>query len=154
MATIVLNESAPADLNGVSLANAELDAFPYETTDPEVIANATAHPWLDVEVEEQPELAYASEAALDPKEDPLSAQNERALSVNDPDAVREVEEGKARTTASVAVESGLDQNESEFVGKTAVTTAASDVQEPVVEAPAPVKPEEQSSFNFNGGENS
>lgn len=150
MAKIVLNESAPADLNSVSLGNAELDEFPYETTNPEVLANATAHPWLDVEADEQEEVVYTAPDALDPKEDPLSAQNERALSVNDPDAIRAVEEAKAEAKAPVALESGLDQNEVEFVGKVAVTTAAVDVQEPVVEAPVE---EPQQPFNFNSGEN-
>ena len=62
MATIVLHEDAPRDEKITFLIAGETFSTPHDTNDPEIVAAAHAHPWLDVEgeivepeAEEEPE---------------------------------------------------------------------------------------------------
>jgi hypothetical protein len=90
MATIVPNDSAPADFHHLSLANAELDfsSGPVESDDPVTISNAEAHPWVFVEY---PEAEDTPEAEVADPIEPLAVdaglnQNE-AVTVDAGDGV-------------------------------------------------------------------
>jgi hypothetical protein len=150
MANIVLSDLAPADVNQFSLANAEIEV-PYETTDPEILANAAAHPWLDVEVEAQV-VDPDSREAFGPEDDGLSSFNSIA---NDPDEVAaEAARREVVYSEPTAIDAGLDQGEPEYVGEgdfqVATTLAAVDEvddENESVEDPAPnvVEPVEPAS---------
>ena len=121
MATIVLSEEAPQDEPiTFSLAGAEPFEAPFESDNPTLLANAEAHPWLQVEHDEADLVeASAFEPSVDPTQDPLSAQYEGEVTKDSP-AVED-------QGTPLAVEAGLDQNESVTVGEgreVAVTLAA------------------------------
>lgn len=114
MAKIVLSEAAPSDETlAFSFAGVD-EAFqpPFETDNAEALANAKAHPWLEVEY---PEVDQAGGVFLNTQlsaaDDHLSALNDTS---NDPDAVREELERRQAELDGVtplAVRSGLDQTE-------------------------------------------
>jgi hypothetical protein len=114
MAKIVLSEAAPSDETlAFSFAGVE-EAFtpPFETDNSEALANAKAHPWLEVEYPEaaQVEGVYLTNQ-LSAADDHLSALNDHS---NDPDAVAaELERRKAELEGAtpLAVDAGLDQDE-------------------------------------------
>lgn len=126
MAKIALSTEAPKDVNCVSLANATVDEFPFETDDPAVIGNAVSHPWLEVEVTTEDAEATYRATAVDPKTDPLSAENPDSQLPFDHDAVAAAEAAKAEQEAPVAIEAGLDQDEVIESGGIAETIAADD----------------------------
>lgn len=128
MATIRPNENAPAeDVNYILPTESfELGAGgSYESDDPAVLAAALAHPWLEVEYSDAESVIYeAPRKSIAPEDDPYSGYHSI---VNDPDAVREVEEAKAESFDNrLAVEAGLDQTEPVEVGGVALTLAAVD----------------------------
>lgn len=113
MATIRPNENAPAeDVNYILPTETfELGADgSFESDDPAVLAAALAHPWLAVEYSEQESVVYeAPRKSIAPEDDPYSGYHSI---VNDPEAVREVEEAKVASFDNrLAVEAGLDQKE-------------------------------------------
>lgn len=129
MAKIVLSDTAPNEAKSFSLANANFDV-PYDTTDPVVIANALAHPWLDVEFPKPFEVeGQFREPSVRPEDDALSSFNSVA---NDPAAVKAHFESLAEEvdTTPLAVDAGLDQDKPVTVGEgeneVAVTLAADD----------------------------
>lgn len=125
MATkIVLSELAPADAKFFSLANDEIEV-PFETNDTEIISNAVAHPWLDVEREESVDDFDAGSRTTFPADDPDLSK------ANDPEAVAAEREAREVEFAhATAIDAGLDQGDVEFVGdedhEVAVTLAADD----------------------------
>jgi len=138
MAKIAFNDKAPEGASIVSFGQGEYE-FPLESDDPVVLANASAHPWLTVEVEGHDVNPPLPQSHIAPEDDALSAVNSIA---NDPEAVAaEAERREVDEAHPVAIESGLDQNESVFVKDIAVTTAAAaesedEADEPVEPAPA------------------
>lgn len=128
MAKIVLATEAPDDLNSVSLANAVLDEFPYETDDPTVLANAVSHPFLAVEFDAAGAEARYRETGVNPETDPLSASNPDSRIPFDADAVAEIEDAKVEDLEPVAIDAGLDQDKAKSSGGVAVTLAAFDPQ--------------------------
>lgn len=126
MAKIVLAPEAPDDLNSVSLANEVIEEFPFETTDPTVLGNATSHPFLDVEYDTEGAEARYRESNVDPETDPLSATNPDSLIPFDEAAIKEVEDAKAAEFAPVAIESGKDQDKKVVEGGVATTVAAAE----------------------------
>jgi hypothetical protein len=126
MAKIVLSDAAPkGEPLRFSLANAEVEEFPHETTDVVLLANAEAHPWLAVEYPEAEELSeLAGELQLPAEDDILSAQNSVA---NDPDAVRaELERRKEGGSDPVAIDAGLDQSDVVVTASGVAETVAAD----------------------------
>lgn len=126
MAKIVLSDVAPKDDTlSFSLGQESGIEVPYETDDRELLANANAHPWLEVEYDETQEAGGVFiDNQLSPADDHLSAVNDHS---NDPDAVRaEIERRLAEVEdpTPLAVRSGLDQNEPVSVGPVALTLAA------------------------------
>lgn len=107
MAKIDKNDLAPSDAKVFSLANALIEV-PCDTTDREVIANALAHPWLDVQVPEADAIDPTYyDAQIKPEDDALSALNDKS---NDPDAVK-ADLPSREDSAPVAIEAGLDQGD-------------------------------------------
>jgi hypothetical protein len=157
MATIVPNDSAPADLSTVSLANEVLDLSggSVESEDREVLAAAEVHPWLAVEY---PEVeANEAEAvrveSVRYEDDALSAPNSVAF---DPDEVRAVEDAKREVALGrTALEAGLDQGEPVVEGGVAYTLAADeDRTENVETESAPAAPEgEANAYGVYSEEN-
>lgn len=124
MAKIVLNDTAPKDAKSFALAGANFEV-PYETTDAEIVSNAVAHPWLEVQFPEVESFAGSyRDTQVNPADDAFSAQNSKA---NDPEAVRAALAEEDSSTP-LAVDAGLDQNKAKTVGsgdgKVAVTLAA------------------------------
>jgi hypothetical protein len=134
MAQIVLNDTAPAEAIHFSLAQAEFDlggksdAQSYDTTDPIVLANAQAHPWLTVEADEGVEyVSDDTSRQVAPEDDPMSAVNSVAF---DLDEIRKVEDAKrAAYDQPLAVDAGLDQGEVVMTGPVAETLAADEDHE-------------------------
>lgn len=111
MAKIVLSDDAPNEAVHFSLANVEfdLDGGAYESNDPDVLANASAHPWLEVEYEAEEVIGGVVGNPLAPEDDVLSRVNSVAF---DPEAIREVEEAKgAAADHRTALDAGKDQDE-------------------------------------------
>lgn len=107
MAKIVASDEAPKGAFRFSLANEEIEKLPYESTDPAVLANAEAHPWLVVERDEVEELSeLAGELHPTADEDVLSAQNSVAF---DPEAIKAALTEEAASDP-VAIDAGLDQS--------------------------------------------
>lgn len=126
MPKIVLSDAAPEGDLRFSLANAEIEKLPYETSDPVVVANAESHPWLTVEYEKVEELADQSDPfpQTKPEDDVLGAANSVA---NDPDAVRaEIERRKAGASDPVAIDAGLDQSDVVVTASGVAETVAAD----------------------------
>lgn len=130
MARILPSDNAPSEAVHYSLAGVSFDLGgsgkgtkkTYETTDPTVITNAEAHPWLTVERDEVEVVKGSYYEPLAPEDDVLSAVNSRA---NDPDAVREAEEAKvAAVEDPTAINAALDQDKPVETGGVNETLAA------------------------------
>jgi len=126
MAKIVKAAEAPKDVKTFSLANAEVDVASgsFETDDREVLANASAHPWLTVEVEKEETFgAGYREVSVDPDKDVLGAKQGQVAF--DKDAIRKTEEAKAENLGTlVGIEAGLKQSKKVVEGDIALTLAA------------------------------
>jgi hypothetical protein len=125
MATISSNDSAPAEVVHYSFAGVDFKlggrTKKYETDDPAVIDNASAHPWLTVEVPQVEVVEGAYIEQVLPADDPLSRVNSNA---NDAEAARAAEQAKADRNNIVSIESGLNQTVAESDGPVAQTLAA------------------------------
>jgi hypothetical protein len=134
MAKIVLSDIAPEGHTKFTLGADEVEA-PFETNDPVLISNARSHPWLLVEDEEGAAQPPSYVNTLSPSEDSLSAVNSIA---NDPDEVRKALEERGLTAvARTAIDANLDQNEVVELNGVALTVAAEEDAEPVVEGREP-----------------
>jgi hypothetical protein len=126
---IVLNDLAPSDAGTFSIANYVFET-PHETTDPGLISEAHAHPWLDVEVDES-QLVQADDTdhRLSREDDAHSALNSEAF---DPEAI-ERDRAKTADVTPLAVQADLDQGKAETVGEgdneVAVTLAADESED-------------------------
>jgi hypothetical protein len=106
MAKIVLSDDAPQDAKKFSLANAEIEV-PYETDDSQILGDAGAHPWLDVEYAAVDVVGGVHFTPLDPKDDVLSSVNSIA---NNPDEARKANEARNLEVLNrTALDAGLDQ---------------------------------------------
>lgn len=127
MAKIVLSDTAPSGQTQFSTAQAEFEV-PYETSDPDILANARVHPWLEV-VEDEPDGVQTPDVYVLPQTTRFDA--------NDPEAVREelARRGLDEVAASrVAIDAALDQDEPVTVEPgIAVTTAAADAADTTTE---------------------
>lgn len=125
MAKIVLSDAAPSESVHFSFAAVEFDLSgkkSYKTDDLEVISNATAHPWLSVELDEGVSVDPEYVDQIDPKDDPLSAVNQKA---NDPAAIKAAKDEAAAEEANpVAIDAGETQTEVVTTGDVAETLAA------------------------------
>lgn len=123
--TITLSKEAPQEKIRFSLANDSFDLDAdgkYKSSDPAVLSNAEAHPWLTVAYPEVDAFAayQAHVETVKYEDDPLSAVNSIA---NDPEAAKAALV-EAETVVHTAIESGLDQNKAKKVGEVNVTIAA------------------------------
>lgn len=129
MPRVLPSEAHPDETVRHALGSAEpFDLGPggvYESDDREVIANATAHPWLTVEFEEQQVLqGRYREPSVSPQDDVLGSARSVAF---DPEAIREAEENKVLADERrLGIDAGLDQGESHEAGGIATTLAAAD----------------------------
>lgn len=125
MAKIVHSEAAPSEAVHYSFAGVEFDlggkSQAFETTDPVVLSNAEAHPWLAVERDEADLVRGEYRDTLDPKDDVLSAVNSVA---NDPEAARAASAPVVEVIAPLAVDAGKDQDKPVKTGRVAETLAA------------------------------
>lgn len=123
MAKIVLSADAPDDAKTFSLGNDVIDV-PTESTDPVLLANATSHPWLEVEAPaDAPEPRYR-ETGVDPTKDPLSAENPDSRLPFDADAIKAVEDAKLTELEPVALDAGADQDKKGRARQPVATTVA------------------------------
>lgn len=124
MAKIVQSDAAPSESVRYSLAGVSFEiggkSKEFETTDPDVLGNAEAHPWLDVKRDAEEVIKGEYRDYLAPEDDALSAVNSIA---NDPDAVRAALPS-AEEDQPTAIESGRDQEKKVEVGGVAETLAA------------------------------
>lgn len=131
MAKIVPSDNAPSETVHYTFAGAEFDLGgsgkgskrAYESTDPTILSNAEAHPWLAVERPEVQPVSGAYVEQIAPEDDPLSAVNDNA---NDPEAVKATEDAKLTDSGGspTAVDAGLDQDKVVETGGVAETIAA------------------------------
>jgi hypothetical protein len=133
MAKIVPSTLAPSKQFRITFASASfaLDGAKksaYETDDPAVIAEARAHPWLEVQTAKSDLVTGEVKTWIDPKTDPLSAQHPDARKALDPKAAREAL-AKGLAVPHVAINAGLDQDEVVTSGPVAETVAAADKAE-------------------------
>lgn len=135
MANVVLSDLAPNEKVRFLLAGEEIELGgnakkSFETDNPEVIANATVHPWLNVEAVSADVIVRYRPGTVDPKQDPLSAEGPNARLPFDEKAVAEFEDSKVQDFNPVAIEAGVDQDKSVSEGGIAETLpAAEDVDE-------------------------
>lgn len=129
MATIRTNDHAPDEAAKYILPLETFELGPggsYETDNRNTLSNAEVHPWLEVEYPEVKELGSALESrSVPPEEDAYSALGPRANEPFDPAAIERDRVG-GRAVAPTAIDSGLDQGESQTEGRIAVTLAAAD----------------------------
>lgn len=127
MAKIVLSDDAPNEAVHFSLAQVEFDLGgksdkgAFETSDPVVLADADAHPWLKVERDSSETYQPSAPAFLRPEDDVLSRVNSVAF---DPEAIKAIESGKADYEGErTALDAGLDQDEPVEIKAGSVTIA-------------------------------
>jgi hypothetical protein len=138
MALISLSDFAPAEAKHFSLGNAEFDitASGYETTDPRVLADALAHPWLDVKYPEVKTVATDYVGQVRPEDDRLSSMNDHS---NDPEVAAKAEADKQTSTINpVAIDAGEDQGEVIDQGGVAETLSAAAVSDEVAVEGTPI----------------
>lgn len=143
MPTITLSEFAPTEAKHFSLGNAEFDVAGsgYETSDPRVIADALAHPWLEVKFPEVKTVVTEYVGQVRPEDDRLSQINDHS---NDPEVAAKAEADKQTSTIDpVAIDAGEDQTKIVDDGGVAETMAAAAVSDesapegtPIVTKPA------------------
>ncbi len=104
MPKIVLSDLAPSDAKHFSLANDSFDV-PFETDDVSVIANATAHPWLKVEL---PKTKVKESAPIDRQVAPEDDQQSASFK-GKRDTSSAADAGPANV---VAIDAGLNQKKS------------------------------------------
>jgi hypothetical protein len=134
MAKISLNDHAPSgETVSFSLANAETFELGagakkfFETDDPDLISNANAHPWLQVEVATDVPAPNFHEPAVRPEDDTLGRFGPNARLANDPDEVKKANDARAADDVQpLAVQAGLDQDKEVVTGEVAETLAADD----------------------------
>lgn len=142
MATIRPNVNAPDDQVRYCLGSVVFELAPggeFETDDRAAIADAAAHPWLDVELPQAEELSEAYVSKSVPYEDDvLAAPNSQAF---DPDKVHEMQMERERDIAArTAIDAGLDQGEVVEAGGVNLTHAAAEE-----DAERPVEDDDKSS---------
>ena len=132
MATIRPNSNAPDGEAKYILPTATFDLAAggsFETDDRVALADAEAHPWLEVDynIDEQPQF-FSGTNAVAYEDDYLSAPNSVAF---DPEAIRQVEEEKRGVVSTpTAINAGLDQGvknprgSNRFVNETLAADAA------------------------------
>jgi hypothetical protein len=131
MANVVLSDLAPNEKVRFLLANAEFELGgnakkSFSTDDPEVIANATVHPWLKVEAPPGDVVVRYRPGTVDPKQDPLSSEGPNARLPFDEAAVKKLEDAKLEQLNPVAIEAGADQDKSVSEGGIAETLSAAE----------------------------
>lgn len=130
MAKIVASKNAPdADFTvtyGVGQVAISGKSRSVTSDDRALLAEAANHPWLAVEWDKVEMLGgEVIPPSVDPKKDPLSAQNPDSALVNDPDAVRAAQEAaRVDTTVGPAIEPTLDQDKVIVEGGVDKTLAA------------------------------
>lgn len=131
MAKIVPSSVAPSQPFRLVLAATSFDldgskkTSSYETDDPTVLANARAHPWVDVQYPKADIVVGSYVPTTDPKDDPLSAQHEDARKALDPEAARAALTEQLAVNP-VAIDAGLDQDKVVKSGPVAETLEAAD----------------------------
>ena len=131
MATIRPNDNAPDEQVKYCLGSVDFDLGPgdeYQTDDRAAIADASAHPWLEVEVPQVQELSEARASRSVPYEDDvLAAVNSEAFNF---EKIKAEQEARAEVIESpVAIQAGLDQGKPVEEGGVAVTLAADNSDE-------------------------
>ena len=132
MAKIVHSSLAPSEKVTYSLGGTSFEinggnkTAAYETDDPQVVADARAHPWLDVVVPKAEQVEAPPAHRLAPEDDILSAKHPDAKLAFDADAAKAalVEQ---LAVAPVAIDAGLDQDTKVVSGEVAETLAAAEV---------------------------
>lgn len=121
MPKIVLSDKAPKSAKRLtfSVAGAEPFEAPFETDSPIALANAAAHPWLEVEYDE---AAVVDPPSYKPDVDPTKDRQ----SIQFAGKVKEVPAEDDVDDTPLAVEAGLDQNKEVTEGDVALTVAADD----------------------------
>lgn len=129
--TISLNDLAPADQTiHFTLATEEFDLGgsakkSFSTSDPDVVADAVAHPWLKVDSSSSAVDPTFVDNQVHPEDDPFSRFGPNAGIANDPDEIAKAEAAKATADLHpVAIDAGKDQNEKVVTGGVAETVAA------------------------------
>lgn len=122
MAKIVLSDAAPEDAVHFSLGQFEIDV-PHDTRNRDLISDAVAHPWLNVEYDEVEVLGGEGPSTANLANDPLAAGNDVS---NDPEAVQAELDRREAEKAPLAVDAALDQDEPQTAGPVAITLAADD----------------------------
>lgn len=126
MAKIVASKIAPDEEFTVSVGAGLVK--PGDTSDDrQLLIEAEAHPWLDVEYDEVEMLGGdVIPPSVDPKKDPLSIQGPQAALPFDPEAVK-ADTAKVLGVgqlAPAAIDAGLDQDKSVTAGPVAKTVQA------------------------------
>lgn len=119
MAKITFSADAPSDLSSkkFSFGSVEVEV-PTETNDPSIIASATEHPWLSVEIE----AVKLVNAQHKPTIDPFSAESEGAKAAFDPEAIAAAQE--ETVIEPVAIDAGKDQDKVGRKSQPVATTVA------------------------------
>lgn len=132
MAQIVPSKNAPSEdftvSFGVGLVKLTGKTKSFESTDAALLSEAANHPWLDVVYDKVEVLGGdVVPPSVDPKKDPLSAQNPANALVNDPDAVRAAQAAAlGEDVAPVAIDPVLDQDKTKTEGGVDKTVAAAE----------------------------
>lgn len=131
MATIRPNDNAPDEAVKYIFPLEAFDLVPgdeFKTDDRNTLSAAEAHPWLDVEYEEFPELSETPARKGVPYEDDvLTSPNSIAF---DPEEVLKARaEFQAIDDSRTALDAGLDQGEVVEKGGVAQTLAADEAQD-------------------------
>lgn len=163
MARITHNDLAPSevvhyDLSGVEFELGGSGKASFETDDRNVLANASVHPWLNVEYDKVALVAGEPRRTLAdrPDLDPMSGVGPNAGVAFDPEEIRKVEEPKREMDLNrLAIDAQLDQNEAQSVGnpdtgEVAVTLAADDTHEPAKSAKAFEQTDEEANAAASG----
>jgi hypothetical protein len=130
MAKIVASKIAPDEEFTVSVGAGLIK--PGDTSDDrQLLIEAEAHPWLNVEYDKVEMLGGdVIPPAVDPKKDPLSIQNPDAQLPFDPEAVKADTKRvlEVEYLAPAAIDAGLDQDKSIMDGPVAKTLQAAEDQ--------------------------
>lgn len=126
MAKISLNDHAPSgEKVSFSLANAETFELgtgakdSIETDDTDLISNANAHPWLQVDVGTDAPVPTFTEPSVKPEDDVLGRFGPNAN-------LKPEKAEKVEAVQPLAVEAGLDQDKKVVTGDVAETLAAAE----------------------------